>query len=331
MIGSVLRFTLRSTSRKPFLPHPAGILCNYHKGFVCLNEVEDNEKTELLKEQTRRRSRRIRVFNKREPDVAPIKTSTSTSIQKIRIIQQLRKVMNDKFVNVLFKEIEDEQQGINLVDVELNDLKEDIAQKFLTSDENGKNEVTLQLKSDLPQVQIMFRINDIAKDYTSLIKLKRQWFLRDKQKERSKHLGENPLKIKVVKEGVTKGRWSIEEEQLKDIEGDEVGINFQVKLSTHTSINQNQYLQLSCIGGNSGMIIRKIDVIDPQTNKIVSKSRQFHNLPYFLQKAWYEYLSNHFNIDYNLALFVLAYSNEKEQKEYLNWLGSILEYRTQSL
>lgn len=331
MIGSVLRFTLRSTSKKPFLLHPAGILCNYHKGFVCLNEVENNEKTELLQEQTRRRSRRIRVFNRREPDVAPIKTSTSTSIQKIRIIQQLRRVMNDKFVNVLFKEIEDEQQGINLVDVELNDLKEDIAQKFLKADEDGKNEVILQLKSDLPRVQIMFRINDIAKDYISQIKLKRQWFLRDKQKERSKHLNEVSSKIKVVKEGVTKGRWSIEEEQLKDIERDEVGINFQVKLSTHTSINQNQYLQLSCIGGNSGLIIRKINIIDAHTDKIVSKSRQFHNLPYFLQKAWYEYLSNHFNIDYNLALFVLAYSNEKEQKEYLNWLGSILEYRTQCL
>ena len=51
----------------------------------------------------------------------------------------------------------------------------------------------------------------------------------------------------------------------------------------------------------------------------------FDQLEEGVQKSFYEYLAER-KIDDDLSYFVLSYSRDKEQREYVHWLKSVLSF-----
>ena len=51
----------------------------------------------------------------------------------------------------------------------------------------------------------------------------------------------------------------------------------------------------------------------------------FDQLEDTLKDAFYEFLGDR-KIDNDLAFFVLAYSRDKEQREYMHWLSNVIRF-----
>lgn len=102
--------------------------------------------------------------------------------------------------------------------------------------------------------------------------------------------------------------------------GSGIGINFQI------SIKRGKNTMIVDALATDAFTIQNIRYIDEKHG--TSHAEELYEGPAFsdldesLQGAFYEYLTER-NIDDDLSFFVLAYSREKEQKEYTNWLEKL--------
>lgn len=342
MIGSLSKLAKRTVGRQCSLPNITIIDRIYHRGIEVREKVDDPMKKQLL-EQLKNdlrpgRSTRVRVFNNKDNSVGRNKAREEHRAQKAKLIRQFRTMMHDEFVRAVQAEIMQEEQINDLVDMERQDLYEEVHKYYeRVSDPDGK-EVTLRLKTGefhRKVVEITYFFNDIARDYGRHILEKRNWYLQRKDPvpvnlDKSQAYGKDK-KSKQIDSSNTGNKWSAEQEQLQNVDEKEEGINFQLKLMNKPRPGQepskaDNFLLMDCIGGNYGVIIRSMEVRDHQ-NAVVARVQHLNNIPVRMQKVWYEYLAESFKVDYNLALYVFASSDDVEKKAYMDWLQNLFQFR----
>jgi complement component 1 Q subcomponent-binding protein len=103
-----------------------------------------------------------------------------------------------------------------------------------------------------------------------------------------------------------------------------MGINFTVR------IKKGDNTMIVDAFASDAMNIRNIRYVDAKHagEKFESNHYEgpnFEELEESLQAAFYEYLTER-NIDDDLSFFVLAYSRDKEQREYVNWLEKVQSF-----
>jgi hypothetical protein len=118
----------------------------------------------------------------------------------------------------------------------------------------------------------------------------------------------------------------------------EIGINFSVSVEPYSvrmyrTKEVKSKILFSCIAGNYGTVIKRLKFISSHPNSTTGKageenisSVRFNSCRRSFQKECYHFVQEQLKIDNNLALFVLSYSQEKEQKEYFHWLENVLEF-----
>ncbi|KAJ1408544.1 mitochondrial glycoprotein, partial [Ochromonadaceae sp. CCMP2298] len=109
-----------------------------------------------------------------------------------------------------------------------------------------------------------------------------------------------------------------EGEEHEEEEGEnDYGINFEVTIK-----KDGTHLLVDCLASDT-LEVRNVRVISPdhvgKDALTLYGGPKFYDLDEELQSSFYEYLAER-KIDDDLSYFVLAYSREKEQKEYVNWL-----------
>lgn len=110
------------------------------------------------------------------------------------------------------------------------------------------------------------------------------------------------------------------EDDNEDEEGSGIGINFTI------TIKRGKNTMVVDSLATDSFTIQNIRYIDEkhastEPNELY-EGPSFNDLDENLQGAFYEYLTER-NIDDDLSFFVLAYSRDKEQREYTHWLEKV--------
>jgi complement component 1 Q subcomponent-binding protein len=197
---------------------------------------------------------------------------------------------NSTLTEVLGVELEEENANEDELDQDLLDIKKQVLKVFKIKEEPGLSAVKLTKKHGDELIEIEFNVQD-------------------------------------VEDGGDSG---IEESEEGDVENDSegeaehgIGINF-----TATIKRGKNSIVISGLAGDA-LNIENVQYIDAAhaDNKDgeVYTGPQFQDLEESVQAAFYEYLTER-NIDDDLAFFILAYSRDKEQKEYVNWIAKVREF-----
>lgn len=114
-----------------------------------------------------------------------------------------------------------------------------------------------------------------------------------------------------------------EEEQDEEAMASGMGINFLVKITKGgNTMTVNAFASDALTIQNIRYIDAKHASVDERT---LYEGPTFDELDENVQAAFYEYLTER-NVDDDLSFFVLAYSRDKEQREYVNWLEKMQNF-----
>lgn len=105
-----------------------------------------------------------------------------------------------------------------------------------------------------------------------------------------------------------------------------MGLNFEVK------VNKNGHSVIFDMFASDALSIRNVRYLDAahgeaEEEGLLYQGPVFNELAEELQAGFYEYLTER-SVDDDLSFFVLAYSREKEQREYVHWLKSLKDFTT---
>jgi len=202
---------------------------------------------------------------------------------------------------VLSNELMAEKANDDTIDVELVDITEQIQKTFKINDQKGLGIVTLERKFKGETIEIVFDCQDEVDDDEDAL----GDYMEDVMNE---------------------------DEEKKDDENDDeeleqfVGINFNIIIS-----KGKEKMLINCIASKN-LRIENAQFI-PSGKEIdddnLYSGPLFYQLDESLQEAFKSYLSDR-KIDEDLCYFILAYSRNKEQKEYVNWLENMLDFTEQS-
>ena len=104
------------------------------------------------------------------------------------------------------------------------------------------------------------------------------------------------------------------------------GINFQVKISK----SDGSKLVVDCIAARE-MTIEGVQFVPASYGSKIEQEEEVYGGPVFdqldetLQDAFFEYLADR-KVDNDMAFFVLTYSRNKEQREYMTWMKNMLAF-----
>ena len=112
---------------------------------------------------------------------------------------------------------------------------------------------------------------------------------------------------------------------------DDVVLDFGINVKVAISKKDGSKLVVDCIAAKE-LQIEGVQYVPSSFNKSKAEQEEevyggpvFDQLDESVQDAFYEYLADR-KIDDDLAFFVLAYSRDKEQKEYINWLSNVMHF-----
>jgi complement component 1 Q subcomponent-binding protein len=177
------------------------------------------------------------------------------------------------------------------------------------SEESGNQEIDQELV-------------DVQKQVLKVFKLKEEVGLSNVTLTR-KH-GDEVIEVEFDVQDVEEGDADFDEENPDEEMGANMGINFQVR------IKKGDNTMVVDAFASDAMNVRNIRYVDAKHagEKFESNHYEgpnFEELDENLQAAFYEYLTER-NIDDDLSFFVLAYSRDKEQREYVNWLEKVQSF-----
>jgi complement component 1 Q subcomponent-binding protein len=205
------------------------------------------------------------------------------------------KRFNSQMSTILQRELEEEQKN-DIEDEELVELTKSLTKTFKLDDQAGMGIVKMSSKFGDEVIEIEFDCQNAETE--------------------GMEMGVEDEGVDDVKEGET-------EESFPEGEDQDYGINFEVTIKKDGSV-----LLVDCLA-NDTLEVRNVRVFGPQHAKkdalTLYGGPKFYELDEELQSAFYEYLAER-KIDDDLSYFVLAYSREKEQKEYINWLSQLHDF-----
>lgn len=190
---------------------------------------------------------------------------------------------NSGLTEILGNELQEERSNNQEIDLDLIDVQKTVTKVFKLHEENGLGVVKLTRKHGDELIEIEFDVQNIDEDV--------------------------PLE---------------EVENSDDDEegggGASIGINFTV------SIKKGKNTMIVDALASDSFTIQNIRYIDEKhaetdANELY-EGPAFSDLDESLQGAFYEYMTER-NIDDDLSFFVLAYSRDKEQREYTHWLEKL--------
>jgi complement component 1 Q subcomponent-binding protein len=191
--------------------------------------------------------------------------------------------------DVLTKEHSEEQSNANELeqDQELVDVQKQVLKSFKLKEQLGNADVLLTRKHNNETIEVKFNIQDIEH-------------------------GDD---------------MNMDDEEEQDEESaNRMGINFEVK------VKKGSDAVLFHLFASDQLTIRNVKYVDakhtPASENDDDPSYQgpeYDSLAEDVQASFYEYLSER-KVDDDLSFFVLAYSRDKEQREYVNWLDKIKEF-----
>lgn len=195
-----------------------------------------------------------------------------------------------------------EEESAELDDQELNDAKKRVLKYFLMDDEPGLGEVNLTRKNGDETITVCFDCQNTEEVDND---------------EGSDEFGN----VAGFRE-----EDAYNEDGDNDEEGDVInfsGINFEVKVEKKGNV-----LHFEMLAGES-LEIKNVRYI-PQTLAEAEEitlyaGPKFFDLNEDVQAAFYDYLADR-KVDDDLSFFILAFSRDKEQREYVNWLNEINKF-----
>jgi len=203
----------------------------------------------------------------------------------------IRRPFSTELANILSQEISDELANEE-IDQELEDITKQLLKSFKLKDTSGYGIVRLTKQHKDEVIEVEFDCQNAEDSGLGV--------------EDLSHDGDGG------------------EEEDEDELGDETdyGINFDVTIK-----RGDHKLIVDCLASDS-LEVRNVRVVAPEhasedLMKLYGGPR-FEDLDEALQRAFYDYLTER-QIDDDLSFFVLAYSREKEQREYVNWLEKMME------
>lgn len=190
---------------------------------------------------------------------------------------------NSSLTEILGNEIEEERSNNQELDLDLIDVQKTITKVFKLQEENGLGVVKLSRKHGDELIEIEFDVQDIDED----------------------------VPLEEVENS---------DDDEEGVGGASIGINFTI------SIKKGKNTMIVDALASDAFTIQNIRYIDEKhantdANELY-EGPAFTDLDESLQGAFYEYLTER-NIDDDLSFFVLAYSRDKEQREYTHWLEKI--------
>ena len=202
---------------------------------------------------------------------------------------------SSSLTDVLAREIA-EEKGNDEIDQDLIDIQTQIMKSFKLHDEPGKGEVRLTRKFGDEHIEIVFDCQDE-------LDVEDNNGMEDMDEEDEQNEGED------------------------DEEAPEGSGSYGINLEVHITKGKTKLL-LDCLATDS-LQIQNVRIIDGKHADVdlmkMYGGPKFDDVDEELQGAFYEYLTER-HIDDDLSFFILAYSREKEQKEYVNWLEKIQDF-----
>ena len=106
--------------------------------------------------------------------------------------------------------------------------------------------------------------------------------------------------------------------------GEEIGTGINFTVSIDKSGNK---MIASCTAGVDVQVneVRYVPTGKDPDDEDLYAGPVFHELDEELQDSFYTYLADR-KVDQDLAFFVVAHSQNKEQKEYVNWLNKLVDF-----
>jgi complement component 1 Q subcomponent-binding protein, mitochondrial len=118
------------------------------------------------------------------------------------------------------------------------------------------------------------------------------------------------------------------EDDDEDDDNEDTVLDFGINMKVNIAKKDGSKLVVDCICAKE-LQIESVQYVPAALSE--KKDEELYGGPVFdqldesVQDAFYEYLADR-KIDNDLSFFVLAYSRDKEQKEYMNWLTQVMDF-----
>jgi hypothetical protein len=314
----------------------------------------------------RQRSSRITPPPPTSSSVSQVLEKEKEKLLLKNVSQQLQDPLSNAILNEIYDEEYNQAADLELMDLKSEvestfSINEKLLKKRLTlvssriyNDSRDEPEVKVQedLVKDISTLKKAFRVtvdfdfDDISTDYMKWIYHRNTMLksftqadsedIMQVQNSEVESLRKVPSKLK-KKKHLAEDKYLELDLSSETINEREIGIHFSVIVEPY-SVRQYRTKELkskmffSCIAGNYGIIIKRIKFISSNPNISTESddenvsSVRFNSCRRSFQKECYRYLHEQLKIDNNFSLFILGYSQEKEQKEYFHWLENVLEF-----
>ena len=212
------------------------------------------------------------------------------------------KAKSNGLAEVLAGQIHEESSN-DEIDQDLVDATAAVAKTWIIKDNVGKGVVTLSRAFKGENIEITFDCQDLAEEGD-------QGFDMDDMEQEEEGGDEK------------EGEGEDDEEGDMDGMGGETGINFDVVVT-----KGDEKIVFNCVAYQQLQIdnVQFVPAGKELGDKELYGGPIFQDLDETLQEAMGNYLADR-NIDDALCYFIAAYSTSKEQKEYVNWLNSVMKF-----
>lgn len=222
------------------------------------------------------------------PAVTKTLLAPAFTCQAVRTFTATSFKQQGKLAEALLAEIEHEE-GNDEVDKDLEDVQKLIQKSFQIHDQAGEGVVKLTRTHGDEKIEVTFDVQDSAE--TDAMEFE--------DNENNEEDGENAGDLGF-------------------------GVNFEVTIT-----RGEKQLVINCVGSDGITVqnIRHVATSRGAEDSDVYAGPNFDDLDDAVTEAFLDYLEER-KIDADLGYFVLAYSREKEQREYVNWLKNIQSFVT---
>lgn len=213
-----------------------------------------------------------------------------------------------------------EEDGDTELDQELLDAQQQVLKNFAIEDSDGVGIITLTRTFEDEKIVVEFDCQAGEGDADAMEGLEFE-----EGNEGVLESGEN--KNKPVRGGNNNAAADFDDaedgDEMYSNMGQSEGSNFEVRITRGGST-----LHIDCTAAEQ-LEIRSVRFIGPQHQSTdlmqLYAGPKFETLAEPLQTAFYEYLAER-GVDDDMSFFVLTYSRDKEQREYVHWLKNLLQF-----